>query len=163
MPIKESWTDPLPFWPESEELELGQNNVVFLPSSRGELDGEVVMGFRQEAQEMRVKAMDDGFDVQLFTPGGARPGILQEHAAEVVLPFLVAGVSSIPFSIIGDYIYDYIKSRGTDDSVFKVGLVEIEEGNMRIHNIEGPPADVLSFLEDASGQVFGDDDDNEDD
>jgi hypothetical protein len=69
----------------------GGEALVLLPDTLSPVDGQMVAGFRQGAQALRVRAEKEGVPVKVIVPEGAPPGHYSEHAAEWVLAALPRG------------------------------------------------------------------------
>lgn len=140
--------------PSLEGLEANPNTIAFLPTSEGELNGQVTAGFRPAAQEMRVLALEKGLNVEMLAPEGAQLGIHQEHAADIILPVLASFVPGVASSLVADYIFAWLTRGGNKNEVVRCELVEIENGSVRLHNVEGPAEELLDYFRDATDKAL---------
>lgn len=151
MAVKEGFSRPAKSWPSVAELVEGNERVVILPAQVENRNGEVIAGFRPDAQELRVNGASEGIEVELYAPDGARLGVYREHAADWILPTVLG----IPISLATQLLANLIQSRidawrergatGPEPEV-RCGLAEIEDGNLRVRDLEGPAEEVRDIL-----------------
>ena len=152
MSVDERLSDPFTAWPPADELEkLGSEaDLVLLPDviDSGK-DGDFA-GFRDEAQALRVEARAEGLTVLMYHPEGTGLAVYREHAADWVLPVVLA-VASVPLSVISGLIVNRIQraiDRGQVEPATKLIYREavVIDGNAHLRQIEGTPEDVARFL-----------------
>lgn len=151
MALTEGFSKPATFWPNAAELTESSDRVVILPAQVENRNGEVIAGFRPDAQELRVNAASEGIEVELYAPAGARLGVYREHAADWILPTVLG----IPISLGTQLLANLIQARidawreqsapGPEPEV-RCGLAEIEDGNLRVRDLEGPAEEVRDIL-----------------
>jgi hypothetical protein len=161
MDVSERYLEPKPEWPSAAELaELdGEGKLVLLPDQvDDDLQGELIAGFRPDAQELRVNAQEAGLEVTLYAPPGARLGVYEEHAADWVLPVLVNFDVSLIASIVGNLISARLEAwraeRGeaAEVPVLRYRELEIEGDRTRLREIEGPANQVRDLLRERDEQ-----------
>jgi hypothetical protein len=151
MALHEGFSKPATFWPNAAEFAQDTKRIVILPAQVEETNGEVIAGFRPDAQELRVNAASEGIEVELYAPDGARLGVYREHAADWILPTVLG----IPISLATQLLANLIQTRidewrergaaGPEPEV-RCGLAEIEDGNLRVRDLEGPAGEVRDIL-----------------
>ena len=151
MAVKETYREPNDLWPSVEELGETER-IVILPDQVEKTAGELTAGFRPDAQELRVNAKERGIEVELYAPAEARLGVYEEHAADWVLPVLISFPESIACGLIVNLIQarlDAWRNAGSPppEPEMRCGLLEIEEGKLRVHDLEGPAEEVREILE----------------
>ena len=134
--------------------------LVLFPDEISVVGGEEVAGFRPEAQALRVEAMREGVEVELAVPGGVRPGIYSEHAADWVLPLVLEVPNSIVAGLIANYLqrrFDAWRlSRGSHVPTARYRDLEhqtAEGTTTRIREIEGPAPEVIEWLRSGAGEI----------
>lgn len=151
MAVKETYSEPAASWPNAAELAERGERVVILPARVEETGGELIAAFRPDAQALRVNATAEGIDVELYTPTGARRGVYQEHAADWVLPVLMSVPVNLATGLLVNLIQariDAWRARGAPapEPEVRCGLAEIEDGAVRVHDLEGPAKEVRDIL-----------------
>lgn len=151
MAIKEGFSKAAAFWPSAAEFVQDRERIVLLPAQVEERNGEVIAGFRPDAQELRVNAASEGIEVELYAPAGARLGVYREHAADWILPTVLG----IPISLATQLLANLIQARIDDwrergapghKPEVRCGLAEIEDGNLRVRDLEGPAEEIRDIL-----------------
>lgn len=121
--------------------------LVLLPESLAPRDGVVVAGFREDAQELRVAALERGIDVSIAIPDGARPGVYHEHTADWVLPLVL----SVPSQILASLFVKLVEKRidawqSSRPMIAKYQEVVITRDETAIRSVELPAPDLLVWL-----------------
>lgn len=125
--------------------------VVIFPEKVEEMRGELTAAFRPDAQAIRVDAAAAGIEVELWTPAGARRGVYEEHAADWVLPLILGIPLNLVTGLVANLIQERIdawRARGAPAPAPEVrcGFVEIEDGKLRVRDLEGPAEQVREIL-----------------
>lgn len=149
--IKDSHRDAPASWPSAEELMTGGDRVVIFPDRLEKMNGELTAAFRPDAQAIRVDAAAAGVEVELWAPAGARRAVYEEHAAVWVLPLLLGIPASVVAGLLTNLIQERIdawRARGAPAPAPEVrcGLVEIEQGKLRVRDLEGSAEEVRDIL-----------------
>ena len=160
MTVTTTHREPAKHWPSADELK-GRDGLVILPDQVEETPGGLTAGFRPDTQELRVSAREQGVAVELYTPEGARRGVYEEHAADWVLPVVI----SFPVNIACGLIVEMIEARlagwrsagsPAPEPEMRCGLLEIDDGKLRVQDLEGPAAEVAELLKElAAGAESG--------
>jgi hypothetical protein len=148
-------------WPsvaKLEELAAG-GALVMLPDRVDELDCEMRASFRDEAQAVRVAAQEQGLEVVLAVPPGARPALLREHDASLVLGAVLSVPTGVAAVVLANEIQRHLdkwrggrEAAGRQDadrrSSFTVRALEvvIKDDEARVREIEGPAEEVIKLL-----------------
>lgn len=146
---------PAPEHLEDRELVTRREDaLVLLPDTLSLVDGQMVAGFREGAQALRVRARQEGIPVEVAVPEGSRPGHYAEHGADWVLPLpLILGV---PVATVGQLIANEIQ-RWIDEwreqgrsriPTLRYREVVVDEGsrNTTVRELEGPADEVADWL-----------------
>ena len=152
MAVTEELLDPPDHWPSADEIAsaAASNELVLLPDRLTERDGVVAAAFRGEAQALRVRAQASGHSVLLLAPEGAELAVYSEHAADWVLPVVVAAALAIPGNLVADLLHDAVREARTQQTslpVVKVREAVVTEDRVKLREIEGPADEVAKFLE----------------
>lgn len=143
---------------------LDSMGLVLLPDSLSPLGKELVAGFRPEAQDLRVAAIEGGIAVDVALPEGAKAGHYTEHAADWVLPLILGVPTSVVATLIATHLQrrlDAWRSSGPDRlPVVRYREVHAEspDGPVRVREIEGPADEVLDWLREERGALPSPDD-----
>ena len=144
---------------------VAPNRLVLLPDQIVERDGQLIAGFRSDAQALRVRAGEAGIDVELVLPGGATPGIYSEHAADWVLPLILG----VPGSAVGTLIANELQRRinawrehrgssAQPTTRYRELVLSADGSDAKIVEIEGPAEEVVQVLREKAALPAGDDD-----
>ena len=157
-------------WPRLEKLEevAAGGALVMLPDRVDELDGEVRASYRDEAQAIRVAAREQGLEVVLAVPPGARPALLREHDASLVLGAVLSIPAGVAAVLLANEIQRHLdkwragreaadRQDADRSSSFTVRAreVAIKDDEARLREIEGPAEEVIKLLRaeaEASGE-----------
>jgi hypothetical protein len=152
MALRESYREPDENWPPVGELEdRSSQRVVILPDRIEQTTGKLTAAYRPDAQALRVDAKQRGIEVELYKPAEARRGVYEEHAADWVLPVLM----SVPVNLACGLIVNLIQARldawraaGSPQPPpeMRCGLLEIDKGELRVRDLEGPAVEVRDAL-----------------
>lgn len=145
--------------PAPEHLDAGdlirrrrEDALVLLPDTLSPVDGEMVAGFRQGAQALRVRAKQQGLPVELIVPEGARPGHYSEHAADWVLPLILSVPSAVVAQLIANEIQRWIKAwreQGRSRTpTLRYREVFVDEATQKagVRELEGPADEVADWI-----------------
>lgn len=141
----------------------GANALVLLPDTLSAVDGQMVAGFRQGAQALRVRAKQEGVPVEVVVPEGARPGHYAEHAADWVLPLILGVPAAAVGTLIANEVQRWIDEwRGEGRSrtpTLRYREVHVDEVTMKaeLREIEGPADEVADWLARRPALDVGDD------
>jgi hypothetical protein len=146
------WTGDAPeHWPDLGEIEqaLAESGVLLLPEQVAQDDGTTVAFFRTESQEIRVRAKEAGIEPRLLAPAGANLATHSEHAADWVLPTLLAATLAVPAQLAADLIHDRVQGQPHEQIApanvcYREAIVE--HGRLRLRVIEGPTREVEARL-----------------
>ena len=144
---------------------VAPDRLVLLPDQLVERDGERIAGFRQDAQALRVRAMEAGIDVELVLPNGAKPGIYSEHDADWVLPLIL----SVPGGVIAVLVANELQrlldawreQRGASaqpTTRYRELVLSADGSEAKVVEIEGPAEDVILVLRERAALPRGDGD-----
>jgi len=131
---------------------LGIDGIVLLPDTVTESNGRVVAGFRSDAQDLRVSALEAGLPVVVAVPDGATPGAYVEHSADWVLPLIVmSGAIPIATNLISNMIQRKIDQWRAGGQTRHPTLryrevVRQRDGTTHLREIEGPAEAVAEWL-----------------
>jgi hypothetical protein len=156
--------DHLPAVSQLREL-VAPDRLVLLPDQLVERDGEMIAGFRQDAQALRVRAMEAEINVELVLPDGAKSGIYSEHDADWVLPLIL----SVPGGAIGTLVANEVqrlldawREKGGASSHptlrYREVVLSADDSEAKVVEIEGPAEDVIQVLRERAALPRGDDD-----
>jgi hypothetical protein len=121
-----------------------------------------VAGFREDAQALRVTALEAGVEVELALPPHAKAGVYSEHSAEWVMPlfaFLGSGAASVGWNLTSNVIQrklDLWRASGqtrTPEVRFRELVVPSDGGPWRVREIEGPADAVIGCLRELVDQA----------
>lgn len=145
--------------PGSEHLDAAElvsrrrgDALVLLPDTLSPVDGQIVAGFREGAQALRVRAREEGIPVEVVVPEGARPGQYSEHAAEWVLPLILGVPAATVAQLIANEIQRWIdawreqgRSR-TPTLRYREVLVDEATQKATVRELEGPADEVADWI-----------------
>jgi hypothetical protein len=145
--------------PAPEHLDAGElirrrreDALVLLPDTLSPIDGQMVAGFRQGTQALRVRAKEEGVPVEVVVPEGARPGHYSEHAADWVLPLILGVPAAAVGQLIATEIQRWIdawreegRSR-TPTLRYREVLVDEATQKARVCELEGPADEVADWI-----------------
>jgi hypothetical protein len=125
--------------------------LVLIPDDLAQVDNDVVAGFRVDAQDLRVAALEAGLPVEVALPPGARAGHYTEHAADWVLPLILGTPAAVVATLIATHVQrrlDAWRAGGTSRTplVRYREVVAENSREVRIREIEGPAEEVLNWL-----------------
>lgn len=130
----------------------GEEALVLLPETVSQFDGQMVAGFREGAQALRVRARQEGVPVELVVPEGARPGQYTEHAADWVLPLILGIPVGVVCQLIANEIQRLIdewcepgRSR-TPRLRYREVVVDEATQAVRVRELEGPADEVAAWI-----------------
>jgi hypothetical protein len=136
---------------ELARLQCG-DALVLLPDTLSPVDGQMVAGFRQGAQALRVRAQEEGVPVKVIVPEGARPGHYSEHAAEWVLPLILGVPAATVAQLIATEIQRWIEEwrAGGRSRIpmlrYREVVVDAATGKTTVRELEGPAEDVADWI-----------------
>lgn len=145
---------PAPEHLDIEELvrRRREDVLVLLPDTLSPIDGRMVAGFRQGTQALRVRAKQEGIQVEVVVPEGARPGHYSEHAADWVLPLILAVPAATVAQLIANEIQRWIdewreqgRSR-TPTLRYREVLVDEATQKASVRELEGPADEVADWI-----------------
>lgn len=129
-----------------------EDALVLLPDTLSPVEGQVVAGFREGAQALRVRAKQEGLSVKVVVPEGARRGQYSEHAAEWVLPLIL----EVPAAAVGQLIANEIQGRidawrkqgrsHTPTLRYREVLVDEATQKATVRELEGPADEVADWI-----------------
>jgi hypothetical protein len=145
--------------PAPEHLDAGElvgerrkGALVLLPDTLSPVDGQMVAGFREGAQALRVRAKQEGLPVEVVVPDGARPGRYSEHTADWVLPLILG----VPVATVGQLIanelqlwIDEWRAKGRSRTpILRYREVILDEATQKttIRELEGPADEVADWI-----------------
>lgn len=139
-------------------LDAEPAGLVLLPDSVSPVGDDLVAGFRDGAQELRVAALEQGMPVSLVTPEGTRRGQYSEHAADWVLPIVQGFLAGVPATLVATYVQlrldGWRETKRSHDPVVRVQeLIVSLDGEQRLRTIEGPAPEMLEWLRDDRGAL----------
>jgi hypothetical protein len=150
-----SWIAPAPDHVAALAAEhVGGEGIVLLPDTITESQGTQVAGFRSDAQDLRVSALEAGLPVVVAVPDGATPGAYVEHSADWVLPLIVmSGAIPIATNLISNLIQrkiDQWRASGqTRNPTLRYReVIRQRDGTTQLREIEGPAEAVADWLRD---------------
>lgn len=129
--------------------------LVLYPDRVSPIGDDLVAGFRDDAQELRVAAIDAGIPVDVALPDGTRAGQYTEHAADWVLSLI-----AVPTSVVATLVATSLQRRldawqkqrsGTPPTVRYREVVSKNDGQTIIREIEGPASEVIEWLREERG------------
>jgi len=129
-----------------------EDALVLLPDTLSAVDGQMVAGFREGAQALRVRAKQEGIPVEVVLPEGARPGHYSEHAAEWVLPLLLGVPATAVGLLIANEIQRWIdewREQGRSRiPTLRYREVLVDEATQRttVRELEGPADEVADWI-----------------
>lgn len=129
-----------------------EDALVLLPDTLEPVNGQMVAGFRQGAQSLRVHAKEQGIPVEVVVPEGARPGHYSEHAADWVLPLVLGVPAGVVASLIANEVQRWI-DRWRDQGRSRIPTlryreVVIDEVTQKatVRELEGPADEVADWI-----------------
>ena len=151
MEVHERWTERGQGWPTADELAqraFGTDLLILPDLVEVKADGTTIASFREEAQAFRVDALRAGLTVDLVAPDGSERAAYREHAADWVLPVLLAGPVPVVVTLITNRIQRWMDDRAEGDPVPTVRYREahIEDGKIRVRELEGLADEVAKML-----------------
>jgi hypothetical protein len=130
----------------------GEDALVLLPDTLSPVNGQMVAGFRERAQALRVRAKQEGVPVEVIVPEGARPGQYSEHAAEWILPLILGVPAATVAQLIANEIQRWIdewheqgRSR-TPTLRYREVLVDDATQKTTVRELEGPADEVADWI-----------------
>lgn len=126
--------------------------LVLLPDTLSPVDGQMVAGFRQGAQALRVHAKQEGVPVEVVVPQGARPGHYAEHTADWVLPLILGVPAATVGQLIAHEIQRWIdewRAQGRSRMPtlrYREVLVDEATQKARVRELEGPADEVADWI-----------------
>jgi hypothetical protein len=129
-----------------------EDALVLLPDTLSPVNGQMVAGFRQGAQALRVRAKHESIPVEVVVPEGARPGHYSEHAADWVLPLLLGVPGAAVAQVIASEIQRWIEEwrqqgRSRMPTLrYREVLVDEEAGTTSVRELEGPADEVADLI-----------------
>jgi hypothetical protein len=145
---------PAPEHLNGEDLasRLPTNALVLLPDTLSPVDGQMVAGFRQGAQALRVRAREEDVSVEVVVPEGARPGHYAEHAADWVLPLILGVPAAVVGQLIANEIQRWIEAwreqgRSRMPTLrYREVVVDEVSRKASLRELEGPADEVADWL-----------------
>jgi len=125
---------------------------VLLPDTLSPVDGQMVAGFREGAQALRVRARQKGVPVEIVVPESARPGHYSEHAADWVLPLILGIPTGVVSSLIANEIQRWIdewREQGRSRTpMLRYREVVLDEATQTatMRELEGPADEVADWI-----------------
>jgi hypothetical protein len=136
----------------SELVGRREDALVLLPDTLSSVDGQLVAGFREGAQALRVHATQEGIPVDVVLPDGARPGHYSEHAADWVLPLILGVPDTVVGLLIANEIQRWIdawrqqgRSR-TPTLRYREVVVDKAAQKTTVRELEGPADEVADWI-----------------
>jgi hypothetical protein len=126
--------------------------LVLLPDTLSPVDGQMVAGFREGAQPLRVRARQEGVPVEVVVPEGARPGHYSEHAADWVLPLILevpaATVAQLIASEIQRWLDEWRKQGRSRTPTLRYREVVVDKAaqTTTVRELEGPADEVADWI-----------------
>lgn len=148
-------------------LDPEPSGLVLLPDTVSPVGDELVAGFRDGTQELRVAAIEQGISAAVVRPDGTKPGHYSEHAADWVLPIVQGVVSGAVANLVSGYVQRrwaaWKQSGQSRDPIIRFReLTESASGERRLTEVEGPAPEMLTWLSEERGATVelssGDDD-----
>jgi hypothetical protein len=129
-----------------------QDALVLLPDTLSSVGGQLVAGFREGAQALRVRAKQEGVPVEVVVPEGARPGHYSEHAADWVLPLILGVPTTVVGLLIANEIQRWI-DEWRDAGRSRIPMLRyreavVDEATQRttVRELEGPADEVADWI-----------------
>ena len=145
--------------PGPEHLDAGElagrqreEALVLLPDTLSPVDGQMVAGFRQGAQALRVLARQKGVPVDVVVPEGAKPGHYSEHAADWVLPLILGVPATTVAHLIANevqrWIDDWREQGRSRMPTLRYREVIVDEATQTttVRELEGPADEVVDWI-----------------
>jgi hypothetical protein len=129
-----------------------EDALVLLPDTLSPVDGQMVAGFREGAQALRVRARQEGVPVEVVVPDGARAGHYSEHAADWVFPLILGVPAATVAQLIANEIQrliDQWREQGrsrTPTLRYREVLVDEATQKARVRELEGPADEVADWI-----------------
>jgi hypothetical protein len=129
-----------------------EDALVLLPDTLSPIDGQMVAGFREGAQALRVRAKQEGVPVEIVVPKGAQPGHYSEHAAEWVLPLIlgvpVAAVAQLIANEIQRWIDEWRAHGRSHTPILRYRELVVDEATRTtsVRELEGPADEVADWI-----------------
>jgi hypothetical protein len=126
--------------------------LVLLSDTLSPVAGQMVAGFRDGAQALRVRARQSGVPVEVVVPEGARPGHYSEHAADWILPFIlgvpVATVAQLIATEVQRWIDGWRKEGRSRIPTLRYREVLVDEATQKtiVRELEGPAEEVADWI-----------------
>lgn len=126
--------------------------LVLLPDTLSLVDGQMVAGFREGAQALRVRARQNRIPVEVVVPEGARPGHYSEHAADWVLPLVLgvpaATVAQLIATEIQRWIDEWREQGRSRMPTLRYREVLVDEATQKttVRELEGPADEVADWI-----------------
>ena len=130
----------------------GKDALVLLPDTLSLVDGQMVAGFRQGAQALRVRAKQEAVPVEVVVPEGARAGHYSEHAADWVLPLILGVPAMIVGQLIANEIQRWIdewreQGRSRMPSLrYREVVIDDVTRKTQVRELEGPADEVADWI-----------------
>ena len=125
---------------------------MLLPDTLSPVDDQLVAGFRDRSQELRVRAKQQGLAVEVYLPQGARAGYYAEHAADWVLPLILG----VPAATLADLLAGEIRlwiSTWRDEGRSRTPMLRYREvvidertQTTKVREVEGPADEVADWI-----------------
>ncbi len=158
MPLLENLHAAPAHLPSLDELETMRRSgsLVLFPDVISSVDGQLVAGFRDGTQELRVGAKRIGLDVELVVPEGAKPGHYSEHAADWVLPLVLSMPTAVVATLIANQLQVWIdgwRDQGAarmPTARYREVVIDEVRGRTAIKEIEGPADEIVGWVRERS-------------
>jgi hypothetical protein len=126
--------------------------LVLLPDTLSPVEGQMVAGFRQGAQALRVRAKQEGVPVEVFLPEGSRAGHYAEHAADWVLPLILGVPVTVVAQLIANeiqlWIDDWREQGRSRVPMLRYREVLVDQATQKttLRELEGPADEVADWI-----------------
>jgi hypothetical protein len=125
---------------------------VLLPETLSPINGQMVAGFRDGAQTLRVRAKQEGVPVEVVVPEGTQPGHYAEHTADWVLPLILGLPTATVAQLLANEIQRWIddwRDRGrsrTPTLRYREVVVDEATRKTEVRELEGPADEVADWI-----------------
>jgi hypothetical protein len=143
---------PAPGHLDANDLAGREGTLVLLPDTLSQVDGQMVAGFREGAQALRVRAKQGGVPVEVVVPEGARPGHYAEHAADWVLPLVLGVPTATVAQLIATEVQRWIdewreQGRSRMPTLrYREAVVDEATQKTTVRELEGPADEVVDWI-----------------